>query len=178
MITTICNLRHEGHIDSFYKIVVLRSQYLRSFTPFMDSLELQEVFSNLLEAVDGFDMELLPDNVNVTHAAINGPNGSRYNTSASFFVSPQEEETKALMEQFLNNEVVVLIHKNTKVHIYGTKEQPLLFSYSEVNGNSPGTLKGYTVSVSGSTTAGALYMPSTDFNIINKGLAFTLARQL
>ena len=108
-------------------------------------------------------------------------NGSRlYDTDFSMPLTPQDANIQKLLEAYNNNEVVVLITRHTHSYLYGTSEQPLLFTYDELHNTSPSGLKGYTLSMTNVSYGAPLYFAGNEaeFPIVNRGLAFQLAGSL
>lgn len=178
MLTNLCNIGHEGHIDSFYKCAVIDARYAPRHNNFTPLATLEARFNNLNPAVDVLAVDFLPDQASVSHDQRNSDDGKEYRTRANFFVSPQNLATQAAIESFANREVIFMVHKRTSVHIYGSKDFPLLFSYDEVNGAAPGSPKGYTVVLTGTSVHRACYIDNATLAFTSNKLALKLAAKL
>ncbi len=178
MIHTLCNNGHEGHIDHFYKIAVFEATQLPYFTHFTNEEIIEEILTNLPDTAQVLIADLLPNNVNVAHSTGISASGKLYRTGIGFTITPQQKEIQKVLEEYNNEEVVVLISKHGSTHLYGTTAQPLLCTYDEVNSPQPGAVKGYAVRTSGSTYAKSIIFDHINFNIYQRGLPFVLAETL
>ena len=178
MIQELCNTGNENHIDTFYKIAILEKSHLPNFNPLTPNATIKSYIENLPDSAQVLITDLLPKNIIVTNTPTISNSGVLHSTSISFMLTPLDENLQALLETYLNKEVIVLISKRTTSHLYGTQAQPLLFSYAPSHSNDPAVIKGYKISIKGKTYAADKQFEDVAFNIYTRGLAFQLAQEL
>jgi len=178
MIHQFCNTQHEGHVDSFCKILILKSSILSFFTHFKAADEVFDMVTNLPDGVDALIVDLLYNDINVQKGTRVSGNGKLFNNDITFTITPQSKEVITALDVFNNNEVVALLFKKTTSQLYGTTAQPLVFSYSEINGPAPGDIKGYQVNVTGDTYGECFVFNETNINVFLSCLAEPLPKTL
>ncbi|WP_421811737.1 hypothetical protein [Flagellimonas sp.] len=178
MIYQLCNLGNEHHIDTFFKVAVFKADNLPYFSHLTKDLSVQDIITNLPDESEVILSDLLPNNVQVAHNTRFSANGKLYNTNIGFTLTPQDKNLQELLEGYNTQEVVVMVSKRNTSHLYGTKAQPLTFTYSELNSPQPGAMKGYTLDISGSTYGKSRLFEQIQFNVYERGLAFELAQPI
>jgi len=180
MIHNLCNVIDELNFDTFYKASIVEASQLPKFNHLTKDEEILGIINNLPEEFQAMIIRFLPEKFSLGNkTAIK--NGTRiYQTDFSLPLVPQDANIQNLLETYNNKEVVVLITRHTHSYLYGTSEQPLLFTYDEMHAPSPIGLKGYNLSMSNDSYGAPKYFAGneTDFPIINRGLAFQLAGSL
>lgn len=178
MIQQICNTGNEHLIDTFHKVSIIEASQLPKFS----HLSTDDFILNILENIpDDYQVllaDLLPESISVRNPIKVNSSGTTNKTSISFVLTPQDKNLQALLNTYQNQEVVILVSKRNTTHLYGTANQPLLFTFSELNNPKPNGLKGYTVSISGEGYGDTKIFENIIFTIYNRGLAFQLAQQI
>jgi len=178
MIYELCNLGNEHHIDSFYKIAVFKADNFPYFSHLTKDDIVRDMITNLSDSSEVILSDLLPNNIQVAHSTRYSANGKLYATNIGFALTPQDKYLQQLLEGYNTQEVVVLVSKRNTAHLYGTKAQPLTLTYSEINSPQAGSMKGYSIDISGSTYGKTRLFDKVIFNIYERGLAFELAQSL
>ncbi|HEA19966.1 MAG TPA: hypothetical protein ENH87_03510 [Pricia antarctica] len=142
------------------------------------SNKIEGIISALPDESKAFTAELLYNNVRVSHRSQISAQGRLWSNDIGFTLTPQDANLKNLLDDFNNEEVVVLLSKRGSTHLYGFNIQPLLFTYDELNSPLPTDIKGYSISISGNTYGSAQLYESVELDIYERGLAFELADQL
>lgn len=178
MIYQLCNIGHEHHIDTFYKVAVFEATQMPSFNHLTDADMVEDIITNIPDTSQVFITELLPNNIRVGHTTRINANGKLFPSNISFLLTPQDKNLQDLLNTYNNKEVIVLVSKRNTTHLYGTSDQPLLMKYDERNNPQPNALKGYNVSINGNTYGASMLFEAIDFNIYSRGLSFELAQQI
>ena len=178
MIQNLCNIGHEHHIDTFYKVAVIEASQLPYFSHLSTAAKVEAIITDLPDSSKAFTAFLLYNNVRVSHRSKISAHGTIFSNDISFTMTPQDANLKALLDSFNNSEVIVLMSKRGSTHLYGFNVQPLLFKYDELNSPLPTDMKGYNISLSGDTYGSAKLYEAVELNIYERGLAFQLADQL
>lgn len=178
MIQDLCNIGHEHHIDTFYKVAVFEATQMPSFNHLTSDALVEDMITNLPDTSQVFLANLLFNNIKVSHGTKVNADGKLFATDVSFVLTPQDKNLQALLDQYNNQEVIILVSKRNTSHLYGTSDQPLLFTYNELNSPLPNVLKGYTVQMSGDGFGSSKLFEEVDFNIYQRGLAFELAQEI
>jgi len=180
MIYNLCNLVDDSNLDNFYKILICEASQLPSFNDLTPKAEVLGIMNSLPEE---FQAMVIPF-IREKHSLSSSPNSNNGNInwrhSISFPLVPQDEAIQSLLETFHNKQVVAFLVRVTHSHLYGTQQQPLLFSYSELHAPNKTGLKGFSLSLQGETYGKAFYFAGNEaeFPVINRGLAFQLAGSL
>ncbi len=76
--------------------------------------------------------------------------------------------------------MVAFVARRSHSHLYGTSQQPLVFSFTELHATNPTGLKGFTLSMKVEGYGDAKYFAGNEdeFPVIRRGLAFELAGSL
>lgn len=178
MIVDLCNVGHEHHVDAFDKIAVFAASSLPYFSHISSDAVIEDIITNIPDGAQVFLAQLLRNNINVVHRTQFGENGKQFNTTINFTLTPQDKNLQELLNTYNGQEVAVLVSKVNSSHLYGTKAQPLLFTYAEQNSPSPNTVKGYSVEIKGVGYGPGKLFESVAFNIYERGLAFELAQEI
>lgn len=178
MIQELCNIGNEHIIDTFYKVSIFEASQLPAFNHLTNDAAVKSILDTIPDNYQVLLTDLLPENISVRNPSKITASGSTNQTTISFVVTPQDKNLQALLETYQNKEVVVLVSKRNTTHLYGTQAQPLLFSYSELNNNTPNGLKGYTINISGEGYGTTKLFENLTFTIYSRGLAFELAQEL
>lgn len=180
MIQNLCNVIDELNFDTFYKASIIEASQLPKFNHLTKDGEVLTIINNLPEEFQAMIIQFLPEKFSLDNST-NIVNGSRnYRTRFSLPLVPQDANIQNLLETYNNKEVVVLITRHTHSYLYGTSEQPLLFTYDELHAPGPTGLKGYNLSMGNDSYGAPKYFAGqeSEFPIINRGLAFQLAGSL
>lgn len=178
MIQNLCNIGHEHHIDTFYRIAVIEAGQLPYFSNLSTPAKIEGIITDLPDNSKAFTAQLLYNNVRVSHRSKISAHGRLFSNDIDFTITPQDANIKTLLDDFNNREVIVMISKRGSTHLYGFNIQPLLFRYDELNSPLPTDIKGYSISISGDTYGSAQLYEAVELNIFERGLAFQLADQL
>jgi len=178
MINQICNTNTEHHIDTFYKIAIIKAKDISYFDEFYSDEEIDQLITNIPSTAEVIITDFLPKKNNIKTSTKIDSAGTVYNTSISFIITPQDKNLQRLLETYQNKEVVVLISKRNTSHLYGTKAIPFIFKYSPKNSNDAKVVKGYDIQIIGNSIASEKIFEEIQFNIYDRGLAFQLAQQL
>ena len=178
MIQELCNIGHENHIDTFYKIAIIEKSHLPNFNNLTADATVKSYIENLPDTAQVLLTDLLPKNIQVSNPPRISDIGVLQTANISFLLTPLDKNLQTLLETYLNKEVVVLISKRNISHLYGTQAQPLLFSYAPSHSNDPSVIKGYKVSIKGDCYGSDKQFEDVTFNIYTRGLAFQLAQEI
>jgi len=178
MIQQLCNIGHEHHIDTFFKIAVLETSLLPFFNHLTSDNSIENIITNIPDTSQVFIADLLPKNIRVNTTSRISSEGTLYKTTISFTLTPQDKNLQALLETYQNKEVLALVSKRNTSHLHGTKAQPMLFKYNPLNSNNPSVIKGYTITITGECYGAEKLYEDIVFNIYTRGLAFDLAQDL
>lgn len=178
MIQEICNIGNEHAIDTFYKIAIMEKSHLPNFSYLTPDETVQDYITNLPDTAQVLITDLLPKNLKNSSRPRISDSGIIYKTNISFLITPLDKNLQTLLETYINKEVVVLISKRTTSHLYGTQQQPLLFSYAPTHSSNPATTKGYTITCSGVCYGPDRHFEDITFNLYSRGLAFQLAQEI
>lgn len=177
MIYQLCNQGYE-QVATFYKIAVIKKSSLSAFTHLSSDATILDIITNLPEAANALIINLLPENVRVSYNTRANQSGKSYTAGVQFLVTPQDKNLQSLLNEYNNQEVVVLLDKYAATHIYGTPKSALTFIYNESHSNQGAGEKGYAVQISGECLGSSKIFENITFNIFNRGLAFELAGTL
>lgn len=178
MIYNLCNTRNEHHIDTYHEVAIIESTQLAKFNHLTPDATIVDIITNLPDTSKAFITDLLPENIRPTGQTRIGSNGMVFPVSIAFTQTPQDKSILELLESYNNQLVIALVKKRGSSFLYGTSEQPLLFSFDELNSNNHQTIKGYSVSIEGSGYGHSKIFEDIQFNIFNRGLAFQLSEDL
>jgi len=178
MIYNLCNTRNEDHIDTYHEVAIIESTQLFEFNNLTPDDEIIDIISNLPDTAQAFITDLLPENIRVSGQTKIGASGSLFPVNISFTQTPQDKSILELLKNYNNKLVVVLVKKRGSSHLYGTSQQPLTFTFDELNSNNHSTIKGYSIKINGTGYGNSKLFESIDFNIFSRGLAFQLAQGL
>ena len=177
MIYQICNNDHE-QIETFFKIAIIKKTAFNYFNHLVSDSALQTLIENIPENAEAMIIDLLPENLDINANSRIGSGGSYWRVRANFTVTPLDRALQDLLEQYLNQEVIILLERYGSNSVYGTTEKPLIFSYAERHDSQAQNLRGYTVNISGDTLAGSRILDNVEIDFYSRGLAFQLARDL
>lgn len=177
MIYNLCNQGNEQN-DTFHSISVIKKSSLALFNHLTADATIQSIITSLAESSEAIILDLLPENVSLTATTGKDDNGKFYNVNNGFTLTPLDKNLQTLLEQYNNQEVVVLLKKNTSTFLYGTTTSPLLFTYNELHDSTAQGLKGYSISLRGKCLGASKQFEVLEFDIFNRGLAFDLAGSL
>ncbi|MGB5818834.1 MAG: hypothetical protein WBG90_05065 [Saonia sp.] len=178
MIHQLCNIGHEHHIDTFYRVAVFEAGQMPSFNHLTDLGTVEDIITNIPDSAQVFLTDLLPNNIRVTHRTRISAAGKLFSNDISFLLTPQDKNLQDLLNTYNNREVIAMVSKRNTTHLYGTSDRPLLLRYDELNNPQPNSLKGYSIKINGNTYGTSKLFESVDFNIYSRGLAFELAQQI
>lgn len=178
MIQEICNIGTEHLIDTFYKVAIFEATQLPKFNHLTPDETIKSYLDNIPSDYQVLLTDLLPDSISVQNPTKISASGTTNQTTINFVVTPQDKNLQALLETYLNKEVVVLVSKRNTTHLYGTSAQPLLFKFNELNNPKASGLKGYTIILNGEGYGSTKIFKNFTFGIYERGLAFQLAQQL
>lgn len=178
MLDTIINLQNDHNLDVFTKLVIYKANQFNSFDRFSSDETIDGILTTVNENADILYIDLLPENLKVSHSQTSKNNSLSYRNSINFVVTPQTKAIQTILQKFKNAEVFVCLQKVDTQHLYGTPKQPLLFAYSELNNVSHGKIKGYTIYISGKTIEESRFVNKADFDFVSKLLASPLATPL
>lgn len=177
MIYEICNQNHE-QIETFSKLSFIKKSSLTPFHFLTPDATVQEIVTNLPDSASALIFNLLPENLSVSYNTRVSDNGKQYPFRSRFLLTPQDKNLQGLLEQYNNEEGIVLIEKPDATHIYGTPQTPVVLTYSEAHANTGQGVKGYDVSISGDCLGSSVILENVSINIFTRGLAFELAGSL
>jgi hypothetical protein len=110
-------------------------------------------------------VKVLPENVSVNSRQTTVKEGARWNHKITFDVIPQEESILSILDKLSNKKVVVALESTDyRVFIYGNTDQPLTYTYKEINSKNQEGNIGYQISVSGATTVRPLIRTINEFD--------------
>ncbi|EKF56220.1 hypothetical protein I215_01818 [Galbibacter marinus] len=178
MIYNLCNSRNEDHVDTYHEVAIIESTQLYSFNHLTPDDQIIDIISNLPDTSQAFITDLLPENIRVTGQTKIGDTGSLFPVSITFTQTPQNKSILELLQKYNNGLVVVLVKKRGSSFLYGTTDQPLIFTFDELNSNNHSTVKGYSIKINGSGYGNSKNFEDIQFNIFNRGLAFQLSEGL
>jgi len=180
MIQNLCNLVDENNMDTFYKIFIAEASQLPFFNELSDPNDVLTIINNLPETFQAMVIPFMPAKFSLSSGSQTSNGNVSWRHGISFPLVPQDAALQSLLKQYNNKEVVALMVRVSKSHLFGTQAQPLLFSYSDLNDSTKPGLKGYTISLQGETYGEAIYFEGkeAEFPVINRGLAFQLAGSL
>lgn len=180
MIHNLCNLVDDSNLDNFYKILICEATQLPSFNELTPKAEVLGIMNSIPAEFQAMVVPFLREKHNLSSAPQDNNGNIKWRHSVSFPLVPQDEAIQSLLETYNNKEVVSFLVRVTHSHLYGTQQQPLIFSYSELHSPNKTGLKGFTLSMQGETHAPAFYFAGneSEFPVINRGLAFPLAGSL
>ncbi|MCC4228393.1 hypothetical protein [Zunongwangia profunda] len=180
MIQNLCNIYGDENFDTFYKAMIIEASQLPKFNHLTKEQEVLTMINNLPQEFQAMTIRFLPERFSLGNRTRIQRGSRLYETDFSLPLVPQDANIQNLLETYNNKEVVVLITRHTHSHLYGTSEQPLLFTYEELHNPAPSGLKGYTLSMANESYGAPLYFAGNEaeFPIINRGLAFQLAGSL
>jgi len=178
MIQELCNIGNEHSIDTFYKIAIIEASQLQKFNHLTPYATIESIITNIADSYQVLITDLLPKNIQVANPSKINDSGVTYDVKISFVLTPQDKNLQALLETYINKEVIALVSKRNTSHLFGTTAQPLLFKYSAIHTNDPSTLKGYAVTLEGETNGPEKMFENIAFNIYTRGLAFQLAAEM
>lgn len=177
MIYQLCNEGYE-QIATFFKIAIIKKSSLAFFTHLTPDDDVETIISNLSESANALIINLLPENLSIQDGTRTGDEGKGYQVSIGFTLTPQDKNLQGLLEQYNNEEVVVLLDKVGDTYVYGTTNNPLKMIYSSLHSNTGSGTKGYQIQIKGNTLGAPKMLENTELTIYNTGLAFQLAGQL
>lgn len=178
MIYNLCNTRNEDYVDTYHEVAIIESTQLFKFNHLTPEDQVLDIISNLPDTAQAFITDLLPENIRVSGQTKITSSGSLFPVNISFTQTPQDKSILELLQTYNNKLVVVLVKKRGSSYLYGTSEQPLTFTFDELNSNNHSTIKGYSIKINGSGYGHSKLFESIEFNIFNRGLAFQLAQGL
>ncbi|MDN3595308.1 hypothetical protein [Zunongwangia endophytica] len=180
MIQNLCNIVQEDNFDTFHKATIIEASKLPKFNHLTKAQDVLTIINNLPEEFQAMIIRFMPERFNLSNKTKIQKGSRIYKTDFSLPLSPQDANIQSLLETYNNKEVVVLITRHSHSYLYGTSEQPLLFTYEELHNPAPSGLKGYTLSMNNESYGAALYFAGNEaeFPVVNRGLAFQLAGSL
>ena len=180
MIYNLCNLVDETNLDLFYKITIIEASQLPTFNHLSNKDDILNIINGIPSTFKAMIIPLLPEKLSLSHSDASRELNNRWSTRINFPVVPQDSAIQDLLNTYNNRDVVAFISRVTHSHLYGTQAQPLRFSFDELHSSTPSGLKGFTINLSGSGYGPAKYYAgkAADFEVVTKGLAFTLAGSL
>lgn len=180
MIQNLCNIFNESSFDTFFKIVIIEATQLPKFNHLTPDEEVLSVVNSLPSAFQAMVIPFIPEKFSLSSNTALVNENKQYRHSVSLPLIPQDAAIQGLLESFNNKLVVAFVVRHSHSHLYGTSEQPLLFTYDELHAPTPAALKGYNLAMAGETYGAAKYFAGkeTDFPVIDRGLAFQLAGSL
>lgn len=177
MIYQLCNRDHEQN-DTFYQVSVIKKSSLADFNHLTSDATIQSIITSLADSSEVIITDLLPENENISCTTRTNDNGKQYAVRAGFTLTPLDKNLQALLEQYNNQEVIVLLKKHNSTFLYGTTLSPLVFTYNELHSNTAQGLKGYSINISGTCLGASKQFEVLEFDIFSRGLAFELAGSL
>ena len=178
MIYNIDNLDTENNIDVFSKIVIYEATQFSDFDRFSTDSDIDLLLKNITNTANVLFTDLLPENLSISHNSVVKNTLTNFLTSIKLSITPQTKERQAALKSFNNKEVFILLIKHSTQHLYGTSKEPLIFKYDEIHSNKRKVLKGFRLTVSGSTTEDSRDVSVDDFNFFSRTLAFPLAQKI
>ncbi|QQV91406.1 hypothetical protein Leef1_40 [Polaribacter phage Leef_1] len=178
MLHKIYNKQNDFNLDTFSKAVIYLAKDFSFFDRFTSNEDLNNILSNINTAATVLFLNLLPENVSVSSSSKIVTGSTLFNNSIGCKVTPQTEDIQSALSKFNNKEVFICLQKEDSQHLYGTTKEPLLFTFSELNSFKPGTVQGYSISISGSTIEKTRFVNINDFNIVSRLLSSPLASGL
>lgn len=177
MIYQLCNIGNEQNA-TFYRLSVILKSSLSAFNHLTPDTEIKDIITNLSDASNAINADLLPENLSHSASTITNEDGREYSVNSSFVITPLDKNLQDLLEDYNDQEVVLLLKTPNSTFVYGTTLSPLIATYSELHSNQAQGLKGYRINISGRCLGPSKQFEFTEFNIFNRGLAFTLAGSL
>ena len=177
MIYNLCNQGNEQN-NTFANLSIIKKSSLAAFNHLASDTTVQTIITNIADSSDVINTDLLPENISVSYTTLVDDNGKSYRLSTSFIITPLDKNLQDLLEQYNNQQVILLLKKHNATFLYGTPTSPLLLTYSEQHSNQAQGLKGYAVRISGECLGASKQFEEIEFDIFNRGLAFELAGSL
>ncbi|MCT8340511.1 hypothetical protein MG296_10635 [Flavobacteriaceae bacterium TK19130] len=142
------------------------------------SIVSETALSNL--DLDGLEIPLLPEKYSVNSNTDIRNQNQRFRHKIDFPVVPQDDNLRDLLSEFNNTTVIAFLIRKTFTQLYGTTEQPLVFTFDELHDSNPTGLKGFSISLQGDSYAPAKYYTAVQFSAAPTPpfLAFQLAGNL
>ena len=180
MIHNLCNLIEEFNFDTFYKATIIEANQLPYFNHLNPPAEILGIINSIPSSFQAMVVPFIREKFSISDGTKLNNGNINFSPKISFPLVPQDAAIQSLLNSFNNREVVVFISRITHSYLYGTKAQPLLFTYDELHATAPTGLKGYTLNMQGESYAPAIYFAGkeTDFPVVQRGLAFQLAGSL
>lgn len=177
MIYQLCNQGNEQN-DTFYSISIVKKSSLPRFNHLTSDTTIETIFTSIADSSDVIITDLLPENLTLSATTRTSNHDKTYSINSSFVLTPLDKNIQTLLEEYNNEEVVVLLKQHNTTFIYGTYTSPLVLTYNEKHGNKAQDLKGYTVFIKGTCLGASKQFETIEFDIFSRGLAFELAGSL
>lgn len=180
MIQDLCNIIEDNNLDTYYKAFIIEASQLPPFNYLTPDAEILAIVNSLPVEFQGMLIRFLPEKFSLASRTVIQNGNKTFKYSFSLPLVPQDANIQNLLETYNNKEVVAFITRHSHSILYGTQEQPLLFTYDDLNANTVTGLKGYDLSMAGDGYGAAKLFAGkeSEFPVINRGLAFQLAGSL
>ena len=177
MINNLCNIVEDVNLDIFYKATVIEASQLPDFNNLTKDADVLGIVNSIPDTFQAMVLPFLPEKFSIAGNTQIRNGNKIYNSQISLPLLPQDANIQNLLEQYNNRLVVAFVTRHGHSYLYGTKAQPLLFTYDELHATTHTGLKGYTLKMKGEAYGPAKYFAGkeSDFPVIRRGLAFQLA---
>ena len=180
MIQNLCNIVEDVNFDTFYKATIIEASQLPHFNHLTKDNDILGIVNSIPQTFQAFVISFLPEKFSLGNDTTVRNTQKIYESKFSLPLVPQDANIQNLLETYNNKLVVTFITRHTHSSLYGTKAQPMLFTYDEMHSPSPAGLKGYNLNMRGQSYGAPKHFAGkeSDFPIVQRGLAFQLAGSL
>jgi hypothetical protein len=177
MIQNLCNIIEEVNFDTFYKATIIEASQLPDFNHLTRDDEVLSIINSIPDSFQAMVIQFLPEKFSISSGTVIEDGNKNYQNKFSLPLVPQDANIQNLLETYNNKLVVAFITRHSHSYLYGTKAQPMLFTYDELHSPTVLGLKGYNLNMAGEGYGPPKYFAGkeSDFPVVQRGLAFQLA---
>ncbi|TSE03390.1 hypothetical protein [Aquimarina algiphila] len=133
-------------------------------TPFSLSEVLKNSSSGLEFSEDYLKVSVLPENVRIASGQKEGKSGASWSHRIALHINEQNEEIRKMLDSYDNGLVIPCLETTGgTIHVYGNRNQPLSFSYKDVESLDNIQLIGHEIIVKGDTYHSYKVINTVDF---------------
>lgn len=134
-------------------------------TPYSLGEVLKNSFSGVEISEDYLKISVLPENVKITSGQKTGKSGAYWSHRIVLNVNEQSEEIREMLDTYTNGLTIPCLETTAdKVYIYGNSDQPLSFSYKDVESTDNIELIGHEITLKGDTYGSYKAINLSDFH--------------
>ncbi len=133
-------------------------------TPFSLSEALKNSSSGLEFSKEYLKVSVLPENVRISSGEKESTSGVSWSHKITLQINEQNEEIRKMLDSYDNGLVIPCLETTgDTIHVYGNRNQPLSFTYKDVESPDNIQLIGHEITVKGDTYHSCKLINTADF---------------